>query len=195
MSEDNNILITENNFKFKTEDIQFRSVNRETQKKHLRVLYSLYFILIFVIVQTIPLDTFIDWMPLLFLVLYLITFAENYMDPLYKNFVKRNVECDIEVKDNKMIIKHLNAFGRLIVHIYELDELEDIEYIPVPGRFLFKGEQTYEIHLGYNEFENKVNPVKSVKIKDKATILVPNEIVDDLVKFIKDKTNKQPKEL
>lgn len=174
---------------FETIDMQRRDVNRNTQRLHMSILYAIYGILCIVILNTVSPDKWIDWFAMMFLILYLLTLVEIFMDPLYKDTVCRKVVCSIKVLNDELIMKHDNAFGRLIVHKYKLVDIESIEYIPVPGRLIIKGMQTYEIHINESDYMNNVKPVKSVKITDKAYVRVSNDEITQVVKFLEEQCN------
>lgn len=180
---------------FETIDRQHRDVNRNTQRLHMSILYSIYLILCFVILNTVSPDRWIDWFAMMFLILYLLTLVETFMDPLYKDTVSRKVVCSIKVLNDELIIKHDNAFGRLLVHKYKMVDIESIEYIPVPGRLIIRGMKTYEIHINESDYMNNVKPVKSVQITDKTYVRVSNDEIGEIVKFLEKQCNIKAKEI
>ena len=196
--------IKDNKLSFVTDDVHFRDVDRKTFVSHIQIIYSVYFIFVLAVAQVINVDNFIEWAPLVILICYLLTFVEIFLSPLYKNFKLKEVTVqlwveEVEVADGlkseQLVIKHKNVFNRVIVHKYKISDIKELKVIPVPGRLIFTGLQTYEIFNDDSGFERNTNIIKSVHVEKPAFVRVSEYDMQEVKKFIEDKTGKQFKEI
>lgn len=168
----------------KTYDIHFREINRKVGQLHMLIIYSMYFLFVTLLAMS---GGIIDILPTCLIVLYILTLIEDFMSPKYKDFKYKNNVSDITVSEDGITYIYQNVFDRIMVNKYNIADIDNIEYIKIPGRILIYGMKTYEIYDSYEDFENNINCIKSIKTMDKSVIRVrDNDELENILKIFEE---------
>lgn len=184
------------NIKVNSLCVYFRPFGKYQQRANSYLIYFLYFGLVLTVCTFASGDALVNILAAFAIFLLLLSRVDDLMAPMYKEFLCKNVALNIGVSDKFLYILRMNVFDRLYVYRYNLEDVEEIRYNEAPGRLVIKGKHIDEIHLSYEHFNNKAEPVSHAENKTNSLgFNVDTEQIMEVVKLLKDNTEIQVKEL